>query len=316
MICSKCNAENENDSRFCSECGAEAQEESQASPGRKPRQYVYALLLIPVVLIAAGIGYYKFFLPEGIAAVVNGEEIRLSELDAAVIRTAGASSAADPRLRYQILNTLINERLALQEAHRSGMVLSAEEVKTAVERARAASGLDDRSFEERLVSEYGSMQDFERAVERSLLVNRFIAEKVVPANSDARTARAAVDRWLQDRTAAASVRVTLAEQWSGAGCGCCSNKSGPQAGSQPGNAAIQTAKNNAGAPATGKSNAPEITRAGQAAEAARRYWSEKHGVQDITTEVTDFGCHMQVDIIKNNKKVGSLRYQGGSVSEL
>jgi hypothetical protein len=48
------------------------------------RAYFFALLLIPVVALATGLGYYKFILPDGIAAVVNGEEIKHSELDSAV----------------------------------------------------------------------------------------------------------------------------------------------------------------------------------------------------------------------------------------
>lgn len=310
MYCTKCNTPNDPDARFCSECGTlidQTPEAEQATPARTRKPYLYALLLLPVLIGAAAIGYYKFLLPEGIAAVVNGEEIRLAELDAAVNRTVGSPEAADSRLRYQILNSLITERLVLQEARKAGVSVSGEEVRQAIERARSVSGLEEAAFEQRAVSLYGSMQDFERSVRRSLLANKFIAEKVIPANADPRSGRAALDRWLQDRSAAASVRVTLAEQWSGAGCGCCGNKAEASTG-PAGKGGCRTDRTAAGRD-QGASNP------GKAADAAMRYWQEKHGAESVTAKVTDFGCHMQVDIIKDDKVIGSLRYQGGAISE-
>jgi hypothetical protein len=52
-----------------------------------------------------------------------------------------------------------------------------------------------------------------------------------------------------------------------------------------------------------------------ASEAALRFWHQKHGNDPVSTKVTDFGCHMQVDIVKAGKLVGSLRYQAGAISE-
>lgn len=305
MNCPTCNTANNNDSRFCEQCGGPLESGTAAGAAKTRKNYLYALLLIPVLLLAAGVGYYKYFLPQGIAAVVNGEEIRLSELDAEVLRTADPVQAADGKLRYQVLNSLITERLVLQEARKAGVGLSREELAAAITAARTASGQSEAEFARHTADRYGSTENFEEIFSRRLLVNKFIAEKVIPVNADVRTSRLALERWLQDRSAAASVRITLAEQWSGAGCGCCANKA--EAATEPadsGNASAEKAQPSA-----------MPSRAGMASEAALRYWHEKHGNDRVTTKVTDFGCHMQVDIVKEGKVAGSLRYQAGAISE-
>ncbi|OGW40509.1 MAG: hypothetical protein A2010_08075 [Nitrospirae bacterium GWD2_57_9] len=304
---------NDADAQFCSECGRPMEPAPAQGKTRKP--YLYALLLIPVLVLAGGIGYYKYVLPQGIAAVVNGEEIMASELDSEVVRTTGSREAADGRLRYQVLNSLITERLILQEARKAGMSTSGGEISLAVVNARSGSGLDEAGFRERVESQYGSMQAFERALGRRLLVNRFVAERIIPADADPRTARAALDRWLQERSDAASVRVTLAEQWSGAGCGCCANKAEASPAPPAASGGCRMAKNSSAAAGNGTAAAAEASRTGQAADAGLRYWQEKHGAENVTAKVTDFGCHMQVDIVKDNKTIGSLRYQGGVISE-
>ncbi len=53
-----------------------------------------------------------------------------------------------------------------------------------------------------------------------------------------------------------------------------------------------------------------------ASEAALRYWHEKHGPETVTATVKDFGCHQQVDIVKDKKIIASLRYQAGAITEL
>ncbi len=53
-----------------------------------------------------------------------------------------------------------------------------------------------------------------------------------------------------------------------------------------------------------------------AANAGIQYWHAKHGPDAVTAQFTDFGCHIKVDIMKNEKVVSSLRYQDGNISEL
>lgn len=311
MNCPTCNTMNETGSRFCGECGMPLTS-GAAAPAKTRKVYLYALLLVPVLVLAAAAGYYKYFLPQGIAAVVNGEQIRLTELEAEVGRTAASPAAVDSRLRYQVLNSLITERLVLQEAKKAGVTVSGEEVVTALAAARKASGQDDAEFDRQTAARYGSRRAFEDLFARRLLVNKFLSQNVVPANADIRTSRLALEQWLQQRSAAASVRITLAEQWSGAGCGCCGNKAEAATTPGKGNAGCRMARAESG------SAAPPVagtTDSDKAAAAGLRYWHEKHGPGAVTAKVTDFGCHMQVDIVKDNKVIASLRYQAGAISE-
>jgi hypothetical protein len=312
MQCPKCSASNDSDARFCTECGS-AVETIEASPAKAAirRPYLYALLLFPVLLLAAGIGYYKFFLPQGIAAVVNGETIGISELDQQVARVQGPGKA-DPGLRYQMLNGLITERLVLQQVRSAGISLSQEELNSAVSELQAASGLDAAAFEQEAAARYGSMRDFQRDLAQRLLIKKFIAERVVPPHADEQTAHAALARWMQNLNAGASVRITLAEQLSGAGCGCCGKADAARGkgGRMRSGANTTVAKNDSSSLPPTPSSARE-----KASAAALEYWHQKHGPESVETKVSDFGCHMEIDIIKDGKTVGSLRYQGGRISE-
>ncbi len=220
MNCPHCTTSNDTDALFCAECGKRLTDGPGTPVRGQRRQYFLALLFVPVIILAAAIGYYKFILPDGIAAVVNGEKIALSELDAAVARMKGAGGEAPAGMRFQALNELISERLALQEAGRAGIAVSKEETATAVRNAQAASGLDDAAFTTEMKALYGSARNFEKAMERSLIINRFLTERVIPRGADPGTAAQAVNRWLQDLSGKASVRIALAENLSGPGCGC------------------------------------------------------------------------------------------------
>jgi predicted nucleic acid-binding Zn ribbon protein len=221
--CPDCNTANDPDACYCSECGRTLSNDAKLPSTRTARTYFFALLLIPVVALAIGLGYYKFILPEGIAAVVNGEEIKRSELDDAVARTRARNGEKNftgnqpaeyvRRLRYEVLGWLITERLVLQEARKAGINASPGDVASAVSRARTSSG-EDKNGLHALVMQFGSIPSFEEAVRCELIIKRLIAGHAVPQGGDA------VNTWLRDLSERASVRITLSEQWSGAGCGC------------------------------------------------------------------------------------------------
>jgi hypothetical protein len=270
-----------------------------------------------MLLLVGWFGYYKFFLPDGIAAVVNGEDIKLSELDAEIVRTQAAPESVDGRLRYQMLNEMIAERLVLQEAVKAKMSVSRDEIAAAATSAGVASGLDEKAFEQEIRSQYGSRAAFERVVERNLLIKKFISQKVVPAGADPMAARAAVTTWLQEITGRSTVRIALAENGSTGGCGSkagCNNNCAMAGGRQQQKQAAQAGPC---CKTTGPSASSSPSKDPKTAEAAcLKYWQDKHGPDSVTTKLTDFGCHVQVDIKKNNKNIASLKYQNGSITEL
>jgi len=303
MSCQACNTPNDSDARFCSECGKLLPEQTHREPAKARKGYFFILLLLPVIAAAAGIGYYKFFLPEGISAVVNGEEIKRSELDAAVARSTGGE-AATGMLRHQVLSRLVTERIMLQEARKADITVSKEEVAAASAETRVSSGLDEDSFEKQMASQYGSAKEFERALERKLLINKFMASKIVPPGADPQAADRAVSRWFDGVSDGAAVRIALAEQGAGPGCGCSGSQDQATVGPRQGMAGCRVA-----------AAQPASDQKGAAIEAALQYWRAKHGPETVTARAIDYGCHVQVDIIKDEKIIGSLRYQGGSILE-
>lgn len=224
MHCPDCNIVNDPDARSCSECGRTVGGDAEIPSAITTRAYFFALLLIPAVALACGLGYYKFILPEGVAAVVNGEEIKRAELDSAValaqakngeenFRDDHAAQRAG-RLRYEVLSGLITERLVLQEARKAGISVSPVDVASAVSRAQTSSGMDKDNLHALAGRRFRGIPSFEERVRCELIIERLIARQAVPQTVDA------VNAWLRDLSAHASVRIALSEQWSGTGCGC------------------------------------------------------------------------------------------------
>jgi hypothetical protein len=308
MNCRRCDTINDGDAVFCVNCGNALNALAEGS--RKTwRSYWYALLLIPVLLAAAGMGYYKFMLPNGVAAVVNGEEITIVELDT-VIRSAESgkdvSEQALGRMRYSALADLITERIACQDARKAGVRVSPEELNDAIARIRSATGLDEQGFETQVNASYGGNDRFRNVMERRLIIQKFIDEKITAGITDPTIAGFRVNQWLQGINSTATVRVSLEEQMQkSSGCACC------------GGSGTGTAKRGcdpkAGASMGGKQPDSKIT---AARNAAIGYWGQKHGSGPVETKVTDFGCHIQVDIMEHNRIARSLRYQNGTITEM
>jgi predicted nucleic acid-binding Zn ribbon protein len=291
MHCTFCSTNNDSDAAFCSECGRPLHTGPRGPLAKSRKAYLFALVLIPVLAAVAWLGYYKFILPEGIAAVVNGEEIKITELDTAAPRSQGMEAAEYRNFRYQALNALIVEKLVFQEARAAGIRVSGKEISSAVAEAQASSGLDHAAFKRQITEQYGNEEDFGKVLERRLLIMKFFSEQIVPRGADPQTAHTAVNRWIQKASEKALVRIDLAEEVSGSGCACC----------------------NGGGTSEQGLLVPETK---VARDAGLAYWHEKHGPDAVTAQLKDYGCHIRIDIMKNDKIVSSLRYQAGKISEM
>ena len=113
------------------------------------------------------------------------------------------------------------------------MSASRGEITAAVASARSASGLDEKAFEKEVQSQYGSEAAFEQALQRDLLIKKFISEKISPSGTELMTARAAVGKWLQDASADSTIRIALAENGGKTGCGDGCGMAGKQRHKQP-----------------------------------------------------------------------------------
>lgn len=218
MKCPGCKSIKQTEAFFCTVCGWPLTDPGAETEKKQHRAYFTILLFVPILVLSVIIGYYKFNLPHDVAAIVNGDEIRESELDLAVARMKGIDDSSPAYARREALNHLITERLVLHAAYEAGIFVSREEIAAARAEAQTASGLDDDAYNKVVSSLYGSLPGYESEVERSLIMTRFIATKIVPPGSDRVTARRIVNRWIQGAWDNASVRIALREELSGPGC--------------------------------------------------------------------------------------------------
>lgn len=228
MICNGCGHINDEDACFCTFCGKPVSEGGEKS-ARRSRAYLFGLLLVPALIGAAALGYYKFVLPNGIIAVVNGDEIHEQELTKAVRRLKESingsvrttDNVGEQQLRYDVLMSLIRERILLQEVKKAGLVVTDEEVSAAADEIRKDSGMNDRAFSAFIEQHYGNIATFKDALRKRLLIERLISQKIAGGLRSPEAVKAATAKWLREVSAKANVRIALSEQWPGAGCGCC-----------------------------------------------------------------------------------------------
>lgn len=122
-----------------------------------------------------------------VVAVVNKEVITWSELYKMMEYESTEQMKAlseEDRMRVfknneaVFLEKLIDMRLQLQEAKRTGLDVSPDEVKEAMENIKKKYSLTDKSLEENLAKEGLNIESYKKSLSEQILVNQFLNKQV------------------------------------------------------------------------------------------------------------------------------------------
>lgn len=316
----------------CMHCGKEIGEgelycpECQALSGtRRPKRlWVFSILFSGLLLFLTGLVLWHGGLSFGSlsldwiwgkpAAVINGESIsrtdlkaRVRTIQAIVERQHGKDIFAGERgrallanLREEVLNGMLEEELMYQEAWKLGVQITDEQVKEKLDRITKEVFGTWENFQARLQEDGISKDDLQNNL-RSLLILEALKKAKVQQGADPDVSFSA---WLIQAKQKAELVVydskiggmTLPSMG-----GCC-GPGGPSGGSggQPGTARPIDSKTE-----------KEAERVGLEA-----FQEANPSEKGVTAKVTDYGCHIQVDIQKEGRIVKSYSYQRGKVFEI
>jgi hypothetical protein len=246
------------------------------------------------------------------AAVVNGEPVSRSALKErlAISRrmlerqygkelfTGDRGGALLAELERDVLEKMVRERLVVQEADRLKVTVGDERIRQELETiAGEIYGTWDK-FQTSL-KEDGISPAYIAAHVRNLLLFREVNKARTGDGSDQNGAG-----WLVQARQSAEVRLNLTavprQASSGGGGSCC--------GSSGGGGGCGGGRNSGG------EVAPELKGKASAAALAKYRETNPAGA-DLQAEVTDYGCHVQVDIQREGRIVKSYTYQDGQALE-
>ena len=299
MSCPSCSQRNEKRARFCIHCG------NPLPRRRKVWTKKRHILFGGIGLILAGaIGY---LLTGGIesklVAKVNGEGMTRKEFFKRVDRVKkfyeyryGQGFFEDEtgkenlnRLKADILDEMTTEKILLQEAKSAGYASAPEEeIMKHLEMIKKQSGLSEVDFIKRI----GPLEDLKEELRRRWIISQFIEKAVL--KGDQVNGEVLFGQWLVKTKAKAQIETyEKLEPVYTAKASCC--RSGCGGGrAQPLDPKIES----------------------NAKTKGLEYYENKTQKKGANARVTDFGCHIQVDIIEDGKVVVSLTYRDGEVQEI
>lgn len=312
-ICGRCEKENAGDGEtYCPEC--------RSGIKAKNRKRLWYSGVAAVILLFAGAAYlfgetnawelsWDSLLRRP-TAVINGEPIAWSEARERFRITrlmmekeygkelfVGERGRANQRdLERDILERMISERLVAQEARRMNIKITDDKVLQEMQTIGREIYGNWENFQASLRGDAIS-EDYLSAHVRNLLLRQEVKKAKAPAGVDPDEVFGA---WLsQDRRSAnitfnSSVGPSpVASQRQGSCCGSGGGGcGGKQAAAGPLDPQLKSEASAAALDAYRKTNPP---------------------ARDVTARVTDFGCHVQVDIEKSGKVVRSYSYLDGNV---
>jgi len=184
------------------------------------------LVLIALTFALAGIGGYITSQPEPAVAKVNGEEITRMEFDRAVENERSrqqqqlgdfyATLAADPsfnqRLRSQVLNDLVNQKVVELYARDAGLRVSDEQVKAAIRGIAAfqvAGRFDNQTYQMTLNGLGYTPDGFAELMRRDLARTQLL-QALVETEFALSTEASAVQRLLNQKRSGAYATFELA----------------------------------------------------------------------------------------------------------
>ncbi len=324
-ICGHCGKENAGKGEvYCSECSSDIR-----SRNRKRLLYsgvaAVIFLLSGAVYLLGETNAWEFSwdsLLRRPAAQINGEQIPWSEARERFRITrlmmekeygkelfAGERGSAYLRdLERDILERMIAERLVAQEARRMNIKIADDQVLQEMQNIGREIYGNWENFQASL-REDGISEEYLSAHVRNLLLRQEVKKTKTPAGADPDEYFGA---WLaQDRRGA---KITLNKnvslsQVSSQGQGSCCG-SGRLAGA--GGCGGRGGGGCGGKQAAAGPLDPQLKSEASAAALAA-YRKTNPAEKDVAAQVTDYGCHVQVDIEKGGRVVRSYSYQDGNV---
>ena len=314
--CLHCGKEMGSGDLYCPECQA-------LSGARKPRSFWIFSILFSVLLLSltglliwhGGLSFGSLSLDSILgrpAAVINGDPITRSDLNerlrsvrAMLERQYGKNAFTGERgrallanLEEEVLDGMVEERLVAQEARRLKIQISNDTVQQELQRIGREIYGSWENFQARLRDDRVSEEDLQDHIRNLLSYQAVKAAKARPGlDSDV-----SFNTWLAQAKQNAVLSVYDSRNGSAGSLsfpgGCCGLEESGKSGRPRGGGA--------GALAT-ESEAQRL-----ALEAYRKINPSGQG---ITAKVTDYGCHLQVDIQKEGKVIKSYIYQDGKVFE-
>jgi predicted nucleic acid-binding Zn ribbon protein len=257
------------------------------------------------------------------AVIVNGETITWSETKERFritrlmlekeygkeLFTGERGKAYLRDVERDVMERMVAERLVAQEARRLNIQVGDDRVKNEIQEIGREIYGSWENFQESL-REDGISPEYLSAHVRNQLLRQEIKRSQAPAGSDPDEY---FSGWLtRDRQNAkvtfnkAISPAEVSARGQGACCGVSGRASGAGCGGKGGGCGGQQA-------ATGALD-PQLK--SEASTAALDAYRKTHPAEkDVAAQVTDYGCHVQVDIEKGGKIVRSYIYQNGSVTD-
>jgi hypothetical protein len=317
--CTHCGKEIGEGELYCLEC-------QTLAGGKKPKRiWVFSLLFSGLLLFLAGMvlwhGGFRFgslsldMIWSKPVAVINGEKISRADLKARLktfqgilerqygidLFTGDRGRLLFANLENKVLNDMLEERLIRQEARKLGIQVSEEQVKQKIDSITQEIFGTWEKFQTKLQEEGMSKEDLKNNMRFLLLLEALKGAKAREGvNPDV-----AFSAWLIQARQKAEVAINnsgnLVGSLPSSAGGCC-----PPTGSSGGGCGGQSA--------IPRQIDPKIESEAQKA-GLEAYQKSNPAEKNVAAKVTNYGCHIQVDIQKDGGVVKSYVYQGGKVFE-
>jgi len=298
--CPSCGEGSEKRARFCVHCGNPLPRKSRFSLKNR-----YVLFGATSLIVVGAIAYFlKGGFESRLVGKVNGERITRKDFSKRVERAKkfyelrygqnlfqGEEGNENlNRLKTNILDEMTTEKILLQEAKSAGYSSAPEEeIQKEVEAIKKKYGLSDADLKQKMG---GSIEDLKEELRKGWVISQFLEKAVL--QGDQQNGELVFAQWFTKTKAKARIETyEKLEPVSTTKASCC--RSGCGGGrAQPLD--------------------PKIEK--EAKAKGLEYYEKKTQKKGADARVTNFGCHIQVDIIEDGKVVVSLTYNQGEVQEI
>ncbi len=300
-VCPSCNGRNEKNTQFCVHCGNPLPRKR-----RFPLKNRYVLFgTIGLTLAGAIVSFSTGGAESKLVGKVNGEGITREEFSKRLERAKkfyessygqnlfqGEEGKGNlNRLKTDILEEMTTEKILLQEAKSAGYTSTPpEEIEKQAASIKQKYGLSDDDLKQKMGL---SIEDLKEDLRKRLVISQFLQNAVLKGNQQ--NSQVLFAEWFGKVKAKAKIETyEKLEPVLTAKASCCSSGCGGGKRAQPLDPKIES----------------------DAKAKGLEYYEKKTQKKGASARVTNFGCHIQVDIIDGGKVVTSLTYRQGEVEEI